>query len=359
MHRVGTFLKKIGQILFFILLVLVLVAGAFFVWLRVEPEAVTECEVGTWLFEHELGTTCVPDNPSNVLAYGTVPSQFFVAIERPMAMTTLVLDDFTAADIPGLYERLREVNEGTLDLGVVENAFSANLELLLDIQPDLIISQWAASDDIIKTTSLIAPVVFVSDLSDWKEVTLQSGEAIGEREEAEALIQGYEDRVEILRAQFDDPSEITVANIRLLSNAISVQLPPSFSGQIISEVGFSFPESQVAFTKETPDRIQINIDEERMDLFDADYLFIYPGGTDYALSRSDGETHTLVDDFLNDPLFPFLSVAESGQVYEADMHWAVLGIYSAHYLLDDLFRYVAGVDPEAVAPNPLLLDVSE
>ena len=43
-------------------------------------------------------------------------------------------------------------------------------------------------------------------------------------------------------------------------------------------------------------------------------------------------------------------------VYETRMYWTRTGIYSAHHVLDDLFRHVAGVDPEDVAPNPLRLD---
>ncbi|MEM7335899.1 MAG: ABC transporter substrate-binding protein [Chloroflexota bacterium] len=356
MNRVGTVLRRIGKILLGVLLVLAVLVGAFLVWLRRDPQPVTECESGFRLFEHAQGATCVPEAPSRILAYSTTISQLMVATERPMAMLVDDLDTFTAADIPGLYERLRQVNEGGLDLGRVNGgAIGPNLELLLQIEPDLIVSEWVVSDDVAKAAGVIAPVVFLTDLESWKEVTVRSGDIIGEQQRAEDLIEAYEGRVELLRQQFDDPAEITISNVRLFEDRAGVQLPASFAGQVISEVGFSFPEPQLALVEDTPERFQIDFSEERLDLIDADFLFIFVGSTEFVMTNLGVDGPSLIDEFQSDPLFQFLSAAESGKVHEVDMHWTVPGIYSAHFLLDDLFRYVAGVDPEEVSPNPLLL----
>ncbi|MEM7335898.1 MAG: ABC transporter substrate-binding protein [Chloroflexota bacterium] len=341
------------------LLGLAVLVGAFFIWLRSEPEQVTECEPGYRLFEHTEGATCVPEDASKVLTYSTAASQFYVAIDHPMAMTVEVLDHYTAADIPGLYDRLRDVNEDTLDLGRVDGGVAQNVELLLQIQPDVIISEWVVGD-LTKTASVVAPVVLLTDLGTWKEVTLMSGDLIGERDTAVALLEAYEQRVQTLRDQFDNPAEITVSHVRLYHERPSIQLPISFAGQIINDVGFSFPPAQLELIEDSPEQLEIDFSDERIDLADGDFIFIYPGFTDYIFSDilSDLETESdeLTDEFRNDPLYPFLNAAQEGTVYDVDIHWSMTGIYSAHYVLDDLFRYVAGVDPEVVSPNPLRLE---
>ncbi|MEO0599328.1 MAG: hypothetical protein AAF126_24670, partial [Chloroflexota bacterium] len=54
-----------------------------------------------------------------------------------------------------------------------------------------------------------------------------------------------------------------------------------------------------------------------------------------------------------DPLFNTLNAAQNDQVYQGGPYWYVQStIYGAHSALDDLFTYIAGVDPQEVSPNP-------
>ncbi|MEM8857504.1 MAG: ABC transporter substrate-binding protein, partial [Chloroflexota bacterium] len=289
-----------------------------------------------------------------VLAISPATAQLYTALGHPLAMTVETTDFFTAADIPGLYDRLREVNKDTLDLGRVDGGLGPNIELVFQIDPDVIVSEWAVGD-VGKPAEVVAPVLTLTHLDSWKEVTRFAGELIGEEAETEALLTAYEERVQILRAQFDDPSEITISNVRLYHDRNSINLPAGFAGQILTEVGFSLPEGQLELVTDNSSYAEIEVSEERIDLIDADYLFIFGGFPNDTLVNLGTTSDTVVEAFLNDPLFNTLNVAEAGNVHEVDMHWSVTGIYSAHYLLDDLFRTVAGVDPATVAPNPLLI----
>ena len=42
----------------------------------------------------------------------------------------------------------------------------------------------------------------------------------------------------------------------------------------------------------------------------------------------------------------------SGRVFHGGGLWGGWGLPAAHAVLDDLFRYVGGVEPEGSAPNP-------
>ncbi|MEM7800368.1 MAG: ABC transporter substrate-binding protein [Chloroflexota bacterium] len=356
MKRVGTILKRIGKFLLWTLLVLAVFIGAFVIWLRIEPAEVTECDPGYQLVKNGTGTDCVPDSPERIMLSSPIISQFFIAVEQPSAMMVVAWDRWSVADIPGLYERLREVNKDAVDLGDVQSGAAQNLELLLLIDPDVIIAEYDPGT-LEKPAETIAPVLALTHLNSWKEMTLFAGDLIGERGEAERLLAEYESRVEILQAQFDDTAAITISNVALFQGQTSVQLPASFSGAILQDVGFAFPEPQQALIEETPDLAEIDVSDELIDLIDADYLFIY-GGLPNTSFEAYYETSTasIVDAFRNDPLFQFLDAEGAERVKEVDMYWKEGGIYSAHAVLDDLFRYVAGVDPEEVAPNPLLLE---
>ncbi|MEM7335897.1 MAG: ABC transporter substrate-binding protein [Chloroflexota bacterium] len=356
MTRFKKFAKRAAKIIALVLLLLVLLAGSLFIWIRSEPREVTECEAGFRLIENASGADCVPENASKILLNSTSVNQFFIAVDQPSAMMVGVLDYFTAADIPGLYSRLREVNEGVIDLGTVQGGAAQNLELLLEVDPDVIITEFDLGD-LVKPAETIAPVIILTHLDTWKEMTLFAGDLIGEQAEAERLLAEYDARVEILRAQFDDPSEITISNVRIFQDLARVQLPASFSGQIIRDVGFSFPEEQLALIEETPDLYEIRVSDERIDLIDADYLFLYGGLPDWTFETNlETTSSSVVDTFRSDPLFQFLDAEDANTVHEVDIYWAATGIYSAHAVLDDLFRHVAGVDPEEVAPNPLRLE---
>lgn len=353
--NVGRILRRIGKVLLYIVLGLLVIAGAIFIWLRTDSPEVTECDEGFRLIKHGEGAACVPNDAEKVLAISPATAQLYTALGHPLAMTVETTDFFTAADIPGLYERLREVNKDTLDLGRVDGGIGPNIELVFQIDPDVIVSEWSAGN-VGKPAEVVAPVLVLTHLDSWKEITLLAGELIGEEAETEALLAAYEERVQILREQFDDPSEITISNVRLYHDRNSINLPAGFAGQIITEVGFSFPDGQLELVSDNASYLEIEVSEERIDLIDADYLFIFGGFPNDTLINLGTSSDEVVEAFKSDPLFNTLNVADSGNVYEVDMHWAVTGIYSAHYLLDDLFRTVAGVDPEEVAPNPMLLD---
>ncbi|MEM8860305.1 MAG: ABC transporter substrate-binding protein [Chloroflexota bacterium] len=354
MRRVWTILKRIGKVLLWIVGVLAVLGIGIFIWLRVEPAEVTECDAGFTLLEHGEGAACIPDDADRVLGLGSVTNQLFTAVEHPWAVVVESMVSIGSADIPGLEEKMRNVNEGVVNLGFIDGSVSRALELLLEIDPDVILVE-ISPGDLLKPAETIAPVVVMTHLDTWKEMTLLSGELIDKEVEAAELLAAYDERVAILQAQFDDPSAITISNIRLHPSRHTIQLPTSFSGQIISEVGFSFPEGQLELIEETPEMLFIEISDERIDLLDGDYMLYYSGSPDEVLATIDADGDSVVDDFRNDPLYQFLGAVEAGNDYEVDMHWRVAGIYSAHAILDDLFRYVAGVDPDVVAPNPMKL----
>ncbi|MEM7333554.1 MAG: ABC transporter substrate-binding protein [Chloroflexota bacterium] len=355
MSKLGGFLKRAGLILLVTIVVLAVIVGAFVLWLRVEPEPVTECEAGFRLIEDGSSADCIPEVVDRAMAFGPMGTQFFLAIEFVPAARVGVLDQFVFTDMPGLLETWTAV---THDVPNIEG-IPPNLESLLTTDTEVIISDYDIGS-LSKAVERIAPIIELSFADSWKDNLLLTGDIIGEREAAEGMIADYEARVEILRAQFDDPSAITISQVVNRDGANQLYLPASLGGQIISEVGFSFPEAQLRYVEERPEilpeRTNVLISDELIDVLDGDVIILY-GLSNSTYTENDVTIHdTLFNELLNDPLFQQLGAVQNETVYQGGVYWSTPGIYSAHAILDDLFRYVAGVDPEGVAPNPLRLE---
>ncbi|MEM7333553.1 MAG: ABC transporter substrate-binding protein [Chloroflexota bacterium] len=350
MQKVGMILKRIGKVLLWIVLVLVVLIGALVFWLRSEPAQVTECDQGLRLFEDADGAECIPEMPTDVFSVSVSSSQLYLALGFPMVVRVRAFEDFVVGDIPNLEPRMEAVHAGVPEVEI--NRETLNLELLLQFEPEVIVSEFPTSE-VNKLLGTIAPVVLLSSEDSWKSYSLSAGDMIGSRAEAEALLQQFDERVALLRAQFDDPSEITVSVVRIHPENKQLQLPSSFSGQIIEAVGFSIPEAQRELSETVPDQSVYLISEERIDLIDGDHIIIVSGTTNEILAEQGSSLDALVEDFNNDPLYQTLEGAQNGNVSAVGTYWRLAGIYSAHAILDDLFIHVAGVDPNEVAPNPL------
>ncbi|MEM8860872.1 MAG: ABC transporter substrate-binding protein [Chloroflexota bacterium] len=352
MKRIGSILLKIGKFLLWTLLVLAVIVGAVAIWLRIEPAEVTECDAGFVLFEHTEGVDCIPEKPERVVSLSATISQFLVAVDHKPAGVIDVMDTLALSDIPGLDERWQAHHEGIPRVA----GLPPELESLLSIQPDLVMSEFDLGNPV-KVVETFAPYV-VFDFRDWKGQMVEVGEVIGEKEAAEQMLGDYNERVEILRAQFDDPAAITVSSSRVFQETRWMNLPNSFAGQVIADVGFSFPEAQLETVANDADfdkeRTAYEISDERLDLLDADYVFLYDGWPEAMLEDQETSTDEMVGALMSNPLFQTLGAMESDQVERVGMYWEAQGIYSAHAVLDDLFIHVAGVDPEEVAPNPLV-----
>ncbi|MEM7335901.1 MAG: ABC transporter substrate-binding protein [Chloroflexota bacterium] len=343
-------IKRIGKVALYILLALIVIIGAFVIWLRIEPAEVTECDAGFRLFEHSQGASCIPEKVERPVAFGPPSDQFFLAVNYPPAARIGLLDEFLISNFPALEEPWNELTADVPDVG----GFPPNLEALVTADPDVIISGFSVGDAN-KLLEQVAPVVVLDSSDPWKIGMLKVADIIGEHEAAEMLIADYEARVEILRAQFDDPSTITISHVRVFEEGQNMRLPASFGGQIITEVGFSFPEAQLQFLEDAPNtadyRVSASISDELISLLDADVVLLYGAFPDSLLEETTGSA--LVEGLQNDPVFQTLDAVQNGDVYEVDLYWGMTGIYAAHAILDDLFLHVAGVDPEEVAPNPL------
>lgn len=277
------------------------------------------CEAGFRPFDHAMGTTCIPDNPTRVVVLDTGE------LDNALALGANIVGA-PVNDALQYQEYLVDQLDGIADIGAIS---TPNLEAILALQPDLILGSKQRYEAIYDQLSAIAPTVFTESLRvAWQTTFAVHAGALNRTAEADALLAAYNARVAEVRAALgDDLANTTISVIRFRPGQVRLYLKSSYIGFILQDVGLPRPASQ------DEDRFSAEISLEEVGAVDADYIFI----TGYAQGDSD------LQRFLESPLWATLSAVQAGRAIDVnDDTWvAGLGVQSAMRVLDDLVRLLA------------------
>lgn len=300
----------------------------------------TECEDGFRLLDHELLATdpvCIPENPERIV---TIDEGSY------SAALSLGIVPVAAGD-----DAIFIVNEGTPylepDVESIGLDDAINLERLLEIEPDIIFLPSYQTSELIDNSKLIAPTVVYDYASgDFKETVVMVAEAVNAEDQLAELEVGYEERITTFKEMTDLPDDFRVAVVRPNGDGrYRLAVNSLFQNTILNDAGVSLPDEWSSLAE----RFYAYISNERLDLVEADIVLLW------ALLDIE-EEEVAYSTLLEDPLWQSLSVVQSGEVYFVGRYWAGEGYPEAHLVIDDLFTYVAGVDPQEVSPNPFLTD---
>ncbi|MEO1290920.1 MAG: iron-siderophore ABC transporter substrate-binding protein [Chloroflexota bacterium] len=265
----------------------------------------TECEDGFRSVEHFTGTTCIPENPERVVAFDPGVIEMFAAFEFAPVGSTALLEAFFVSTYVDVADSLTNLTEDLPDIG-----FPVNQEVLLEIEPDLIIWGFGGSFQP-ENINDIAPVVVINPDLSWQENLLFVGDILNKTQIAEALIDDYEMRVETLQELLEGQENLEVSVVLVSAQEGApyfIQLPGSFAHDILTDVGLQIPEAQYEFS----DRGGIAIGMERLDLLDGDVILLFNASPD---PEAYIELQENLDILRADPLFNTLNAAQNDQVY--------------------------------------------
>lgn len=315
------------------------------------------CEDGFRLFDHEQLSTdpvCIPENPERIV---TLDSQAFDLMLATEAITPVGAIGF----LESIYDRNFPYMVEGKDITYV--GFPANLEAILQLEPDLILGNEFRELEIYEELSAIAPTI-VSDRQPnvfWEDNMRFLGEALNLSAEVEDLLAGYDARVATLAEAVGDPAEIEISVVRYFNRdaqvGMQIQLANAFSTDILADVGFARPETQSLSAEESEARfghaVGATISLEELPLVDGQYLFAWAQGASAELDADNAEAWQQLAD---NPLWATLEAIQNEQAFQVGGHWVGWGFAAAHEVLDDLFELVADVDPQDVSPNPFTSD---
>lgn len=314
------------------LLVLCLVLGTFGAF--AQEEETTTCEAGYRLIEHALGETCVPENPQRIIPLDLVIFDLLMEMGvPPVGVPEIVLSTYLDMH-PDLEEIVNQFEGELTDIG-----FPPNVEKVLSVEPDLIISPHDFFSEILyPQLSEVAPTVLFEPIpGDWAARLVFAGEVFGQSERVDELLAEYDARLELLKEYLpENADEITISLIRVLPGQMGMVISASAGDALIRQAGLARPEAQDydydVVLNEMNGWPEIRFSMEELLLADGDYIFIF------------GQP----DELTSNPLWQSLSAVQNGRAFEVGYYWWGDSLYSAHKMLDDLFVYVAGVDLEEV-----------
>lgn len=208
--------------------------------------------------EHARGTTEVPNDPQSVVVLEPVE------LDTAVALGVTPVGAAVASNVAGIPEYLGV--EGVEPVGTVPEP---DLEAIAALEPDLILGTDSRHSKFYDQLESIAPTVFMETQADpWQENMLLIGEALNQREESQQLVDGFNERCEEIRDEYD--VEGKTANLIRPRDETTLSLygPTSFAGGALECVGLSIPE------QDWEDGLQADISPENVRDAEADYVFV-------------------------------------------------------------------------------------
>ncbi|MBF2066673.1 MAG: iron-siderophore ABC transporter substrate-binding protein [Calothrix sp. C42_A2020_038] len=278
------------------------------------------------IIQHELGKTCVPLQAQRIIATDEI------ALD---AILALGLKPIAAGENAFARSRVRQLSgnlEGIISIG---KDIQINIEKMVQLHPDLIVGFYFTPHEY-KLFSLIAPTVKLESkyLKDgWKESLQQVGEILDTSKQAQDKLVQYQQRVKQLRKSIEQKIgkvEVSVIRFYAATTNPTIETILSFTGSILQEVGFSVPMRQFQYTT-TQNTAFLNVSLERLDLLDADVLFVM-------LNRGAEKSFKMYE---KSQLWQSLKAFKNNKVYIVDSsYWYFGNILAANAILDDLFKYI-------------------
>ena len=276
------------------------------------------CEEGFRNVTHAMGDTCVAENPQRVVVLDTGE------LDGALSLGVKPVGAVEALPGLGLPGYLSELTEGVELVGAIGEP---NLEAILALKPDLILSSKLRHEAIYNQLSEIAPTVFTETVGvAWKENLEVYAEALNKQETLNLRLGEYEASLDTVWSATDTSQELSV--IRFVPGQNRVMQKGSFIGTVLEDVGFARPESQRS------DEFMLTVSQEELDLMDGDVIFLSVFG-----SADD----TALDASTSSPLWQSLDAVQADEVYRvSDDHWFLgIGLIGAERILDDLLIYLA------------------
>ncbi|MFE4524970.1 ABC transporter substrate-binding protein [Cytobacillus firmus] len=283
----------------------------------------TKSEDTSYTIEHAMGTTKLDKAPEKVV---------ILTNEGTEALLSLGVTPVGAVQSWTGDPWYDHIADDMKDVQVVGTESEVNVEAIAALQPDLIIGNKMRQEKIYDQLNDIAPTVFAETLrGDWKENFELYAKALNKEEEGKKVLADYDSRIEEIKTSLGDKLNQEVSIVRFMAGDVRIYHKDSFSGVILDQIGLARPESQ-----NVDDFAEVNATKERIPAMDGDVLFYFTYET------GDGEANKLAKEWIEDPLFKNLKVAQEGNVHEvSDTIWNTAGgVIAANLLLDDIEKYL-------------------
>ena len=242
-----------------------------------EEEDPSESQVSEVTVEHLKGEMTFESVPERIAVLDVQFLDHMLALEEQPVGTVFAETD------NGLPEYLGDLPGDPELLGTY---LEPNIEAILSIEPDLIIAT-DAHEDIYDQLESIAPTLVLDRMEDWQTVQLKFGDILNHPDEAQQIVDEYDQKVSDLKIALDEKiGDQTVALIRPRDDMIRLHTTEHRTAAILYEdLGLTPPDMATEST-DTSSMISIEVMPE----LDADHLFLLQDDTNEQLTNEFKDT---------------------------------------------------------------------
>tara|TARA_R110002020_G_scaffold6321_14_gene26634 strand:- start:699 stop:1616 length:918 start_codon:yes stop_codon:yes gene_type:complete len=267
---------------------------------------------------HIMGVTSVADHPMRIVALTNE------ATEDLLALGIVPVGAVRSANANPWFDH---VADQVADTVLVGEELSPNLEVILSLEPDLILGNKRRHENIYAQLSAIAPTVYVENITgQWRDNLALYAETVGKGAEGEAVLGAYAARVAVIQAALGDRLAEKVGLVRFIAGQNYAYNNDSFSGSILRDIGFDRPAAQ------NKPGLSEAITAERIPELDGDRLL------HFSYETGDGGATKEAETWMASPLWQNLTSVKAGHVHGvSDTVWATAGgVMAANLALDDI-----------------------
>lgn len=288
-------------------------------------------EEDTRIVHHALGKTAITGKPKRVV------SLFQGATDTLVALGVEPVGAVESWSQKPMYQYLRPKLTNVHYVGLETQPSLEDIALL---KPDLIIATRFRNEKTYSILSQIAPTVALEEVYDFQQTLITVGEALGREKQANQLLKQWNQRINQTRAglqgKYGSRWPPTVSLLEFRDDHIRAYSPKSFSGAILTELGFDWP----ILVADEQWALQKLASKESIPLIDSDISFIF--------MRDKPSIQTNYQSWIRHPLWQQTKAAKSKQIYQVDsINWNLAGgIISANNVLNEIDAIFLTADKE-------------
>ncbi|MGP8303434.1 ABC transporter substrate-binding protein [Streptomyces inhibens] len=261
--------------------------------------------------------------------------------KRVVVLDTGELDDVTTLGVKpvgavsphmktegGFPSYLKDEIGGVTDVGPL---LEPNLEKIISLRPDLILSSKVRHEKIYDKLKDIAPTVFTETTGGpWKANLKVHAKALGLEKQADKRLKEYEARARALGAAIKKKygTMPSASVVRFVAGPTRLYQKSSYSGVVLDDIGLARPTSQ---SSTDPARTMLDVSAEQIDKADADLVFV---------TVADTPDKTRQKDVTSNPVWKDLPAVKHHKVFNVpDETWmSGIGIQAAEHMLADVAK---------------------
>jgi iron complex transport system substrate-binding protein len=231
------------------------------------PTMALDCAADQRAFVHAEGETCIPKTPQRIVAvrHDSIATPL-IDIGAPVIGTTFSNMEDGSTYVRGASDIFGQGFVDALDVAATGDGNVPNMELIVTLQPDLIILA-GYQTDLLAQSQDVAPTIVIPNNLPFLEHLQMLADAAGLLGTYEQRLAAYREKIAAIKTLIPAPQTISISRLDISDTGLWYYPNWGAVDQVISDIGFARPAVQAQATDN-----MVDVSFERVSEFDADIV---------------------------------------------------------------------------------------